>query len=207
MDKIATLSAYIPAEAAPVIAHWIDIYQARLKITRRRSTKLGDYRPPHNGHPHRISVNHDLNPYAFLVTLVHEFAHLVTWNHHGGKAKSHGKEWKSFFRQMMQPFFEAGIFPEDIHAALDRYLENPAAASCTDLELLRTLKKYDPGHADGHITVEQLPEGALFILKGSRVFRKGPRLRKRYRCTELKTGRIYLFNPLAEVSPGTSEQV
>ena len=25
--------------------------------------------------PHRISVNNDLNKYAFLVTLVHEFAH------------------------------------------------------------------------------------------------------------------------------------
>lgn len=199
MDNISKLSAYIPEKAAPVIARWIDIYKTQLKITRRRSTKLGDYRHPYNGHPHRISVNHDLNPYAFLVTLVHEFAHLVTWNHHGNNVQSHGKEWKGFFRQMMQPFLAADIFPEDIRAALARYLENPAAASCTDLTLLRTLRKHDSKPA-GTLAVEQLPEGALFVLKGIRTFRKGPRLRKRYRCTEVKTGRIYLFNPLAEVT-------
>lgn len=203
MDNISKLSAYIPEQAAPVIARWIDVYKAQLKISRPRSTKLGDYRPPYNGHPHRISVNANLNPYAFLVTLVHEFAHLVTWNHHGNKAKSHGKEWKSFFRRMMQPFFEAGIFPEDIHAALTRYLENPAAASCTDLQLLRALRKYDRVNSGTPArAVEQLPEGALFCLNRTdavRIFKKGPRLRKRYRCKEVATGRIYLFNPLAEV--------
>lgn len=212
MDNISKLSAYIPEKAAPVVAGWIDAYKAQLKISRPRRTKLGDYRPPYNGHSHRISVNADLNPYAFLVTLVHEFAHLVTWNHHGNKAKSHGKEWKTFFRRMMQPFFEAGIFPEDIRAALTRYLENPAAASCTDLQLLRTLKKYDRVAADATAcAVEQLPDGALFHLyrasaatssngsKSVRIFKKGHRLRKRYHCTEIATGRIYLFNPLAEV--------
>src|SRR5690606_9575799 len=111
MDNTAQLSVYIPEKAAPVIARWIDVYKIRLKISRRRSTKLGDYRPPQNGHMHRISVNGDLNPYAFLVTLVHEFAHLVTWNRHGPRVRAHGKEWKGVFRQMMQPFLDAGIFP------------------------------------------------------------------------------------------------
>lgn len=211
MDKTSQLAVYIPEEAAPIIARWIDVYQAQLKITRRRSSKLGDYRPPHRGQPHRISVNHDLNPYAFLVTLVHEFAHLVTWNHHGDKAFSHGKEWKGFFRKMMQPFLELGIFPPDVREALFNYLRNPAAASCTDLTLLRALRKYDQRDS-GQVAVEQLPEGAVFALprrrsttgsrspeKGLRLFRKGPRLRKRYRCIELDSGRVYLFNPLAEV--------
>lgn len=203
MDKADILSAYLPEKAVPLISHWIDVYQVQLKIARRRRTKLGDYRPPHDGHPHRISVNHDLNPYAFLVTLVHEFAHLVAWNHHGRKALSHGPEWKALFRRMMQPFFGTGAFPADLEEVLQRYLRNPAAASCTDLSLLRALKRYDlPGAAA--LTVEQLPEGALFGIAangGSRFFKKGQRLRKRYRCTEIATGRVYLFNPLAEVTP------
>ena len=212
MNKVRQLAHYLPEPAAPVIARWIDLYQVQLRITRSRRTKLGDYRPPQQGYPHRISINHDLNPYAFLVTLVHEFAHLVTWNHHGSKALSHGKEWKGYFRKMMQPFFELDVFPADIRIALERYLRNPAAASCTDLNLLRTLRKYDPGRPD-KVAVEQLPEGAVFALpagrgrasssqpavSGARVFRKGPRLRKRFRCTELASGRVYLFNPLAEV--------
>lgn len=211
MDKISQLAVYLPDQAAPIIAHWIDAYQVQLKITRRRSSKLGDYRPPHRGQPHRISVNHDLNPYAFLVTLVHEFAHLVTWNHHGDKAFSHGKEWKGYFQKMMQPFLERDIFPPDIREALRHYLRNPAAASCTDLSLLRALRKYDQRDSN-QVSVEQLPEGAVFALPGRRaaagsrspknglrVFRKGPRLRKRYRCIELESGRVYLFNPLAEV--------
>lgn len=200
MDNTAKLSVYIPEKAAPVIARWIDVYKVRLKISRRRSTKLGDYRPPQNGHMHRISVNGDLNPYAFLVTLVHEFAHLVTWNRHGPRVRAHGKEWKAVFRQMMQPFLDAGIFPGKLGEALENYMGNPAAASCTDLSLLRALRQYDPPGKAG-LTVEEIPEGTLFSLQEKRVFRRGPRLRKRYRCTEMNTGRIYLFNPLAEVRP------
>jgi hypothetical protein len=40
---------------------------------------------------------------------------------------------------------------------------------------------------------------ALFKLKNGRVFRKEEKLRKRYKCTEIKTRRVYLFSPIAEV--------
>jgi len=33
------------------------------------------------------------------------------------------------------------------------------------------------------------------------LFQKKEKLRKRYKCIELKTKKIYLFNPLAEVKP------
>lgn len=197
MDKVDVLMQYMPAPAAPIIAKWIDYFQCEFKISKNRSTKLGDYRHPFKGKGHKISVNNDLNPYAFLVTTVHEFAHLLTWNEYKNKAKPHGLEWKSNFKRMMNPFFEKEVFPIDIHQTIINYLNNPAASSCTDLSLARALKKYDT-----HLSttrVEELPIDAVFTLKDGRKFKKGERVRKRYRCVCLDNGNIYLFNPLAEV--------
>jgi len=198
VDKIKVLANYLPPDSAPTIARWIDHFQCDFKISRARNTKYGDYRPPHAGQGHRISINYDLNPYAFLVTTVHEFAHLLTWNEHQRKAKPHGAEWKANFKRMMRPFFEREIFPADIRQAIVRYLENPAASSCTDHQLFKALKKYDqtPEHL---VLLESLPLGSVFKLKDGRVFRKDAKIRKRFRCTELASGRLYLFNPLAEV--------
>lgn len=198
MDKIKVLANYLPPDSAPTIARWIDHFQCDFKISRARNSKYGDYRPPYAGQGHRISINHDLNPYAFLVTTVHEFAHLLTWNEHQRKAKPHGAEWKANFKRMMRPFFEQEIFPADIRQAIVRYLENPAASSCTDHQLFKALKKYDqtPEHL---VLLESLPLGSVFKLKDGRVFRKDAKIRKRFRCTELASGRLYLFNPLAEV--------
>nr|WP_305120575.1 SprT-like domain-containing protein [Pedobacter sp. SYSU D00382] len=188
----------MPAVAAPMIARWIDYFQCEFTISKGRATKLGDYRHPFKGLGHKISVNRTLNPYAFLVTTVHEFAHLVTWNEYKNRVKPHGGEWKRNFQRMMAPFLERDVFPDDLSRAIASYLNNPAAASCTDLKLSRALKKYDLS-ADGVFKLEELPPDAVFSIKDGRRFRKGERLRKRYRCTCLDNGKIYLFNPLAEV--------
>lgn len=198
MEKERILSQYLPVKAVPVIARWIDYFQCEFKISKNRTTKLGDYRHPYKGNGHKISVNNNLNAYAFLVTTVHEFAHLLTWNDYKNKVKPHGEEWKYNFKRMMVPFIEKDIFPEDIHQAIISYLNNPAAASCTDLKLSRALKKYDGPVAV--LRLEELPLDALFKIKDGRKFRKGERLRKRYRCVCLDNGNVYLFNPLAEVT-------
>jgi len=197
VDKVNVLAQYMPATAAPIIAKWIDYFQCEFKISKNRSTKLGDYRHPFKDKGHKISVNNDLNQYAFLVTTVHEFAHLLTWNDHKNKAKPHGTEWKTNFKRMMKPFFEIQVFPPDIHQTITNYLNNPAASSCTDLTLARALKKYDTHLSTTRI--EELPIHTVFVLKDGRKFKKGERIRKRYRCECLDNGNIYLFNPLAEV--------
>jgi len=199
VKKEQVLAQYMPADAAPVIARWIDYFQCEFKISRNRTTKLGDYRHPFRGNGHKISVNNDLNAYAFLVTAVHEFAHLLTWNEYKNKVKPHGTEWKRNFKRMMVPFMEKQIFPEDVHTAITSYLDNPSAASCTDLKLSRALKKYD---RQIHLSrLEELPVNAVFTIRDGRKFKKGERLRKRYRCICLDNGNTYLFNPLAEVIP------
>lgn len=197
-DNVLILSRHIPEDAAKIIASWIKESGCKFKITKSRSSKFGDYRPPYKDKGHRISVNFDLNPYAFLITTVHEFAHLQTWNQHKHLVKPHGSAWKGNFKKLMDIFIDLNVFPEDIKEAVQIYLRNPAASSCTDIRLFRMLKKYDEIKEDHH-TVESLPERSVFSLKNGRVFERGEKLRKRYRCVEIKTGRVYLFNPIAEV--------
>jgi len=192
------LEKYVPEEAAPILAKWIYQAPCTFKISRGRSSKFGDYRSPFQGKGHRISVNHNLNRYAFLITAVHEFAHLKTWNEHKAKVKPHGIEWKRNFKMLMRPFFEVAIFPADVKEAVLVYLNNPAASSCSDLSLFRALQRYDQPK-DGHCRVEEIPSGSTFSLPNGRAFKKGGRVRTRYRCVEVETGRIYLFSPVAEV--------
>lgn len=199
-DFSKQLSKYIPSEAAPIISQWINDTSCRFKVTRSRSSKLGDYRAPFRGSPHQITVNHDLNPYAFLLTTVHEFAHLKTYQDYKNKVKPHGEEWKNNFKSLIQPFLRLNIFPADIVVAINSYMNNPAASSCTDLNLYRELKKYD-NNPTAVIHVEQLPDQAIFQLKNGRTFQKMEKLRKRYKCLELSTQKIYLFHPIAEVFP------
>ncbi|MDB5091264.1 MAG: hypothetical protein JWR09_5258, partial [Mucilaginibacter sp.] len=132
------------------------------------------------------------------VTTVHEFAHLQTWKEHKHKAKPHGTEWKLNFKKMMQPFFEKDIFPADVKHAITGYLNNPAASSCSDLTLYRSLRMYD-APKESIVTVEKLPLKAMFKLKDGRIFRKEEKLRKRYKCIEVNSRRVYLFSPVAEV--------
>lgn len=198
MEKENLLAQYMPAAAAPIIARWIDYFQCEFKISKSRATKLGDYRHPFKTEGHKISVNNNLNVFAFLVTTVHEFAHLLTWNEHKNKVKPHGEEWKRNFKRMMAPFLEKQIFPDDVQKAIVGYLSNPSAASCTDLKLSRALKKYDQKKDVSRL--EELPLNTVFSIKDGRKFRKGERLRKRYRCVCIDNGNVYLFNPLAEVT-------
>lgn len=189
----------MPPEAAPVISRWIDHFKCDFKISRARSTKFGDYRAPYKGSNHRISVNFNLNPYAFLVTTVHEFAHLLTWNEHKHQVKPHGEEWKANFKRMMQPFLSMGIFPEDLSRVLVAYLRNPAASSCSDPALFRSLMRYDDDK--GAVTVESLPLLSCFRNRDGHVFRKEAFRRKRFLCTRIADGKLYLFSPLAQVYP------
>lgn len=191
------LRKYIPEPAVERIAVWIVDYDFKLKIKKERSTKLGDYSSPQRGMNHVITVNHNLNQYSFLITLIHEVAHLTTFNKFRNTVSPHGQEWKNEFKILMQPFLAPEVFPIDVLYAIRKYMENPAASSCTDTHLLRTLKLYDD--KEGQVFLEYLPYKSVFLYNGSKVFQKGERIRKRFRCIEISTGTVYLFNPLTEV--------
>jgi SprT protein len=191
------LAKYIPEAAVPLISEWIYHFNFKLKIKRSRQSRYGDYRPPLPGKNHLITVNNDLNQYAFLLTLVHEIAHLLCFNRHGNRVRPHGEEWKESFKELMRPFMRMDIFPQDIRQAIIAYMQNPGASSCSYDNLMRTLKRYDKN--SDCVYLETIPLHAEFYYN-ERIFIKGPKIRTRYRCTEKGTNHIYLFAALAEIN-------
>jgi len=193
-----TLEEFLPEKCSEEVIYILNKYKVQLTVTRQRQSILGDYRHAHQDKTHRISVNGNLNKYSFLITLLHELAHLFTYDKYGNKVQPHGKEWKSCFSNSLANFISKKIFPEDIETALYKTINNPAASSCGDENLLRVLLKYDKPK-ESHQLVEQLEFGSHFQIKGGRIFSKDELIRKRYKCTEVSTGKQYLFNGLYEV--------
>lgn len=180
-----------------MISDWIFHFNFKLKIRKPRQSVYGDYRPPREGSNHLITVNRDMNEYAFLLTLVHEIAHLLAHERHGRRIKPHGEEWKTSFKDLMRPVMRLGVFPDDVRAAIVKYMQDPGASSCSDVNLLRTLKKYDK--ANGLVLLESLPMHSIFRF-GDKTFVKGAKIRTRFQCKLHGTQHVYFFAALAEVS-------
>ena len=192
------LAAYLPEGTFEQVMAYLNQYKVHLTVTRERQSILGDYRHPDRRGGHRISINGNLNRYAFLITLLHEISHLTTFMQYANSVASHGKEWKQHFSAILKEFVGKDYLPADVEAALRQSIRNPAASSCADDDLMRVLKRYDR-QKENHFLIEQIPANHLFRTKDGRVFRKGERIRKRYRCEEVATKRMYLFSPVYEV--------
>lgn len=195
IERIANkIDPYLPEGIASDIAQKIIESKVIVRITRPRLSKMGDYRPPYNSDTHRISVNGDLNKYSFLVTLLHEFAHLEAWSIQRNLKKPHGIIWKSEFRKLLLRYLN--VFPLDIKKGLSTYLNNPKASSCSDEKLTRLLSRYDEKR---QIYLEDIPFNRPFELPGGKRMIKKEKLRKRFVCEEISTERIYFVSPIAEV--------
>lgn len=195
---IERLKEYLPPDTFEPVLHYLQQHQVHLTIARERKSILGNYRHRTGSVHHRISVNGNLNKYSFLITLLHELAHLLAFEQYGNRIAAHGREWKQVFGQLLAQFLEKNVFPEDVKSALANSLYNPAASSCADVNLLKILKRYDTAGPVPLVFVENIPAGALFTSHDGKLFRKGVRLRKRFRCEEVSTGKIYLFSPVYE---------
>ncbi|MBL4888152.1 MAG: SprT-like domain-containing protein [Flavobacteriaceae bacterium] len=190
------LEKYLPERAVEPCFKLIKTNNIYLKIVNERVTRHGDYRKMPNGQ-HQITVNTNLNKYRFLITLVHEIAHLKAFADFGARIKPHGREWKFTFQQLMLPFIRPEVFPNTLLPYLARHFKNPKASSDTDAHLSLALKHFDAPNNKNFIF--EIPFGASFRLYNGKVFKRGNKRVKRYECLEVSSGRIYLFNPNAEV--------
>lgn len=194
MPKI--LEKYIPQASVASVFQLITMHNIYLKIVNERLTRHGDYRKMPNGQ-HQITVNSNLNTYRFLITLIHEIAHLIAFKKYGSMVKPHGNEWKHTFQQLMLPYIRPEIFPNQLLPYLAIHFKNPKASSDTDAKLSLALKHYDAPNNKNYIF--EIPLGRDFRLHNGKIFKKGKKLVKRHECLEVATGKIYLFNPNAEV--------
>lgn len=195
MDNI--LRKYLPELAVDPCLQLIKETGVHLKIVNKRVTRHGDYRRMPNG-KHQITVNATLNKYRFLITLVHEIAHLVAFEKYSRSIKPHGLEWKRTFQYLMLPFIRPEIFPSQILPLLAKHFKNPKASSSTDAQLSMALQKFDTQQADKTYVFE-LPLGSVFRIYNGKLYKKGNKRVKRYECIEVATGKLYLFQPNAEV--------
>lgn len=196
---LQTISDFLPEHSDSLVMDMLHRYGVHLTVTKKRQSILGDYRPAHQGKPHRISVNGNLNKFSFLITLLHELAHLLTFVQHQNKVLPHGAEWKSMFSALLQEYVNKGIFPDDIQEALKKSMHSPGASSCSDMNLMRTLRNYD-NVKNGSCLVEQLNPGDVFAIQDGRTFIRGEKNRTRYKCQLVGTKQFFLFHGLYEVS-------
>lgn len=169
-----------------------------LKLSKRRESKVGDFTFKHNSKRQRITLNHDLNPSLFLITYIHEVAHLRVHLHYGNRLEPHGSEWKKVFQNLMVPVLNESVFPHQVLQLLARHMQNPKASSFADRDLTLALRGFDTTGSKQPM-VSELPEGSIFKLQG-RYFKKGKLRRTRVLCHDIKNKRQYLVPAEATVS-------
>lgn len=191
------LPNYIPEKAVPIINEWFNEHSFEFKITKKRQTKLGDFRASHRRVKNKITVNGNLNQYAFLITLTHEFAHLLVWENHKRRIQPHGIEWKNQFSLLLLKLTELDVFPEDLKSVVVNHAKNPPASSVRDVELNFALNKYN--EEMGIVYLNEVPLGSVFTINNKKHFIKGEKRRTRYLCTDVVSKKQYLVHGVAEV--------
>ncbi|MEY4571256.1 MAG: hypothetical protein RLZ10_449 [Bacteroidota bacterium] len=191
------LSKYLPDVFVSFVAELLLQNKVRFKIVAPRSTKLGDFRPGNSERLPQITVNGNLNPYSFLITTLHEFAHFKTFEKYSNNVNPHGIEWKNEFKILLEPIVSNPQFPQDLKRVISKSLNNLKASSCSDIHLSRELAKFD-SEGDDFELLENLEHGSFFLLQ-NKIFYKGELRRKRFLCTEIQSQKKYLVNAIAKV--------
>lgn len=194
----AIIRKYVPGRSVDYCVDLWDTYKFSFKVSKERRSKLGDYRFHKTRKQHIITVNGNLNTYGFLITYVHEVAHLIHYELKGNNQPPHGSFWKKIFRELMLPLLTVEIFPLDLLDQLKIHLKNPKASSYSDPALAKVIKKYDPEQPFLESLLEELDVGEKFRLHG-RTYEKVRKRRTRCLCREIQSGKKYLISEMAVV--------
>lgn len=187
-DLTGIFDRHVPSAAVAYCQRLWEDGDFSLRVTRPRRTRLGTHQfDPTTGH--LVTVNANLGPEAFLITYLHEVAHVVTVRQSRRRPQPHGVAWKRNFRALLEPVLTEAVFPPAVLQPLRAYALNPTAATSSHLPLAQALQRLE-SPPDGTTTVAQLPEGEAFVLH-NRTFVRGPLRRTRALCTEARTGRKY----------------
>jgi len=192
----------IPKASRPLMAKQLSTFKGKLLVSKPRKSKFGDFKVNKKTGQSSISVNENLNEYAFLITLVHELAHYHTWKSYGSSIKPHGSEWQVTYQKLLKPHVESKVFPVEIHNALVKYIQKPKASSCSDQLLFESLETFNHS-SDEFIFISRLTAGDKFNYQTKGQFEIIEKKRKRYLCKHLSSGKKYLFQPITKVELAT----
>ena len=185
MEVHRILEKHLPVNA---VSYCYDLWKNNPFVfiaSRPRHTKLGDFRAE-SGKAFTITVNNDLNPHAFLITYLHEVAHLLVYQRNRRMGRPHGIAWQKAFRDVMQPVLQESVFPTSVLTPLKDYLNKPAASTGAHLGLTRALRQLQQPPAGQQLLIE-MPEGENFRFLQKEYIR-GMKRRTRIVCTEKNTG-------------------
>lgn len=197
---VQRLQPYMSEDAATWVAQLLIVHGVELQITRERSSKFADYRPPWRGRGHVITLNYNLRPLSFLLIFLHEYAHLLNWVDYGSKVAIHGVEWAKAYAKLVNGAIQRGFFPEAMHEPLRMAMRNPQVSGCAQPDLMDWLRKFE-GQEAGWYPLDQLDSGTRFQTKAGMTFVKGPKGRTRYRCLRFPGKETYLIHQSLMVKP------
>ncbi len=195
------LKSYLPRDTDQLITRWLNQLNIELKVTGPRQSKLGDFRAGLGTKQSRMTINGDLKPLQFLLTLTHEIAHARVWQRYARRVAPHGAQWQKMFGALLIELTQIESLPQTFRAAIYRHALSPTSSTGRDPELMRVLRALEP---DGEIWLDELPLGAFFEFRGQR-FKKLKANRTRCKCLHLKNGQQYTIAKTAPVKPDTAE--
>ena len=191
--SISLLEKYLPENCLPYLKKWFGDYIIHIKITRGRNSKLGDYRKMVDK-SHQITINSTLQPPLFFFVLTHELAHLIAFENFGNRISPHGQEWNNTFRTMLLE--SISIYDEDLKPIIFKFLKSPKANFMSSPDLVRYFHIED--YEDESSYLEDLEIKDQFIYR-KHLYTIEEKRKKNYLCTQLDTGKKYIFKPLARV--------
>ncbi len=189
------LKKYISENALEYCISISNNYEFKLDLSFDRKSKFGHYKYCPQTKSHTISINKGLSQQLFLITFIHELAHLDVMLNYGRKVMPHGKEWKGAFRKLMAPLLTHSVFETNLLSALALHLKNPKASLSADPRLWAIMF---PNNNEDALYVNDIKDGKEFIFK-ERVFKKVKSRRTRALCYEAKSGNNYLIPLLAKI--------
>lgn len=188
---------YIPSQAVYFCLSIYKQHPFHFKVTSKRSSKLGDFRMYPDNQKRMITVNGDLNQYAFLITLIHEMAHMIAYERFGRTIKPHGPEWKNTYQHLLAQSLRLDVYPDKILEIVLQHINTPKASTCADPSLYKALRIYDDKNMN-QLFLGEIPEGEYFYFREV-AYKKIKKRRTRSLCENLTNGKQYLISDIAQV--------
>lgn len=189
------LEEYLPKVSVDYVLDYFEKYPFSLVFTNPRATKKGTFSVERENF-YKITVNAGMSKDETLLVFLHELAHLITHVIYK-RVKPHGQEWKMVYRSLLQEACDKHFFGSDLCAVIKECYfgkkQNNIATECVELQLYFNPKK-------GELLRDLLPQ-TKFCLKHrpKKCFVLEQHRRTKSLCKDLKTGRLYLVDQLAEV--------